>query len=508
MADIARRARRFDDAEQLLARSVAAAPDWAGYRYNYAVLLRRQERLDDALAQLEILLAGDAQNPLFREQRAIVLQQMGRHDESLAGRRLLTEDYPQWPEAWLQYGHALRAMGLTEPCVAAYRKALELAPATPAAFVHLADLKAFQFRADEIAAMEKLLTDPGIPAAERAELHFALGKAHADESRHAKAFENYARGNALQRAGVSFDPEGLTAFRHACETLFTPEFFRTREGYGAPSTAPIFIVGMPRSGSTLVEQILASHSAIEGLGELAELDSAVGRLLSREEGGRPPHEFWIDGWFEFRKGLTDALPRVLPRLGPAAIRGLGGDYLEAVRRLRRSEQPRFADKGLRNFAYAGLIHLILPQAKIIDVRRHPLDCGWSIFRSHFPGGQPFAARLADIGRHYANYVLLRAHFDRVLPGRIHRLVYEDLVANPEAELRRLFAYLELPFEDQCMRFHENRRAVGTISAAQVRTPLNAKGLAQWAPYEQWLGPLKSALGPVLEAYPQPPSAAD
>jgi tetratricopeptide (TPR) repeat protein len=507
MADIARRARRFDDAERFLARCVSAAPDSAGYRFNYAVLLRRQERFAEALAQLDTLLAREPDNPLFREQKADVLHLMGRHDDALAGWRALADDYPQWPEAWLQYGHALRNIGLTEQSVAAYRKVLELTPASAAAYTHLADLKTCRFTADETAAMEKLLADSRIQSAERAELHFALGRAHADENRHAKAFENYARGNALQRAEVTFDPEGFTAFRRECEMLFTPEFFRARNGWGALSTAPIFIVGMPRSGSTLIEQILSSHSAIEGLGELAELDSAVGRFLSGKEDDRPPHDFWIGGWLEFRRGLTEAFPHVLPRLDAVDFRSLGEAYLAAGRRLRRTERPFFTDKGLRNFGYAGLIHLILPQARIIDVRRHPLDCGWSIFRSHFPGGQPFSTRLADIGRHYANYVSLMAHFDQVLPNRIHRIIYEDLVADPEKELRRLFAYLELPFEAQCLRFHENRRAVGTISAAQVRTTLYASGVAQWTPYEQWLGPLKSALGTVLDHYPLAPPTA-
>jgi len=507
MADIARRTRRLDEAEQFSARSVAAAPDRAGYRFNHAVLLRKQERFTEALAQLDALLAGEPRNPLFWEQKAAVLQLMGRHDDALACRRQMTLDHPQWRDAWLQYGHASRTLGRMDDCVAAYRKAIELAPSSAAAYIHLANLKTFRFDVAEIAAIEKMLADPGTPAAERAELHFALGKAHGDEKRHAKAFENYARGNALQRAGVAFDPEAFTAFRRECQTLFTPGFFDAHCGCGALSNAPIFIVGMPRSGSTLIEQVLSTHSAIEGLGELNELDSAVGRLLSREENGRPQHDFWIGGWFEFRKGLVEAFPRVMRRLGPRDFRHLGEDYLESTAKLRRSARPMFTDKGLRNFGYAGLIHLILPRAGIIDVRRHPLDCGWSIFRSHFPGGQPFATRLADIGSHYANYVSLMAHFDRVLPGRIHRVIYEDLVVDPEEELRRLFAYLDLPFEEKCLRFHENPRAVGTISAAQVRAPLNASGLAQWPAYEQWLEPLKSALGPVLDHYPLAPPAA-
>ncbi|HEX4160361.1 MAG TPA: sulfotransferase [Rhizomicrobium sp.] len=504
MADVARRGQRFEEAEKLMARCVAVAPLSAGYRFNYAVLLRRVERFEAALFELDQALALEPGNPLFREQKATLLRQVGRHDEALALRQGLTQDHPRSPEVWLQYGHVLRSVGLTGQCVAAYRKALELAPASAAAYINLADLKTFRFTAAETAAIEGLLTHPDISATERAELHFALGKAHSDENRHASAFENYAKGNALQRTGVTFDAAGLTAYRRECERLFTPEFLSSRNGWGTASTAPIFIVGMPRSGSTLIEQILSSHSAIEGLGELAELDSVVGRFLSREDAGRPAHDFWISGWLEFRKGLTEALHRVLPRLDPDEFRSLGQDYLEATLRLRSAKRPFFTDKGLRNFGHVGLIHLILPQAKLIDMRRHPLDCGWSIFRSHFPGGQPFSTRLADIGHHYANYVALMAHFDRVLPGRIHRIIYEDLVADPEKELRSLFAYLELPFEEECLRFHESRRTIRTISTAQVRTPLYASGVAQWTPYEQWLGPLKSALGAVLDHYPLAP----
>jgi tetratricopeptide (TPR) repeat protein len=507
MADVARRHKRFEEAERLMSRCVAAARENAGYRFNYAVILRRLERFEDALAQLDALLVGEPSNPLFREQKAAVLRQVGRHDEALAYRRGLAEDYPQSPESWLQFGHAAESVGLTDQGIAAYRKVIELDPGSAAAYIHLADLKTFRFTAAETAAMERLLAQPGLEATERADLHFALGNAHDDEKRFAKAFENYARGNALQRAGIDYDPGRLAAHRRHCESLFTAEFLSTRIGWGASAIAPIFIVGMPRSGSTLIEQMLSSHSAIEGLGELAELDSIVGEHMSRLENGRPAHEFWIGGWFEFRKGLIDAFPRAIERLGREEFRALGENYLEATRRLRRSERPFFTDKGLRNFGHAGLIPLILPDAKIIDVRRHPLDCGWSNFRSHFPGGQPFATRLADIGSHYANYVRLMAHFDRVLPGRIHRVIYEELVADPDEELRRLFCYLGLPFEEQCLRFHESRRAVGTISTAQVRTPLHASGIDQWVPYELWLGPLKSALGAVLGRYPLAPDDA-
>ncbi|HEX4079349.1 MAG TPA: sulfotransferase [Rhizomicrobium sp.] len=504
MADIARRSRRFEEAEELLARCLAAAPDRAGYRFNYAVILRRREKLDEALAQLDVLLAADPRNPLYREQKAAVLRQMGRLADALVLRRELAQEFPERPEVWLQFGHALRSVGAGADCVDAYRKAIELSPASSTAYMHLADLKTYHFTATETAAMEAQLLLQGLGADLRAALHFALGKAWGDNKEYAKSFDNFAKGNALRRAGVEFDPERLTAHRLNCEAVFTLDFFRGRTGWGCPSDAPIFLVGMPRSGSTLIEQILSSHSAIEGLGELADLDNVVSQKLSAEEGGRTAHEFWIGGWFEFRSGLIEAFPRAMHRLAAQDFRSMGEEYLKVAGDRCTQRRLFFTDKGLRNFGYVGLIHLVLPNARIIDVRRHPLDCGWSIFKSHFPGGQPFSERLGDIGRHYANYVRLMAHFDRVLPGRVHRVIYEDLIADPEREVRRLLEHVGLTFEERCLRFHENRRAVGTLSSEQVRAPLYRTGVAQWQPYEPWLDPLKSALGQVLERYPASP----
>ena len=501
MADLARRSQRFDEAEQLVSRCVELAPDGAGYRFNLAVILRRREKFEEALAQTNVLLLRDPRNPLFRDLKAAILSRMERHAEALSLRRDLAAEYPGSADVWVHYGHALRAVGSSAECIAAYHKALELAPTLSGVYLQLADLKTYRFSAAEISQMERQLAMPGRSAEERADLHSALGKAYADEGLHAKAFDHIAKSNALRRLGVDFDAERLTAHRLGCETLFTEAFFRDRLDWGCASRAPIFIVGMPRSGSTLIEQILSSHSAIEGLGERPDLDVAVGRMLSRKEGGRPEHEFWIGGWFEFRKGLIQSFARVVAGLDAPEARSLGEDYLKLTRPRRTTDRPFFTDKGLRNFGYVGLIHLALPNATIIDVRRHPLDCGWSCFKSHFPGGQPFANRLSDIGHHYANYVRLTAHFHKVLPGRVHRVIYENLVADSGAEVRRLFDYLELPFEEQCLRFHENSRIARTLSSQQVQTPLYKSGVDQWLPYEEWLGPLKAALGDTLHQHP-------
>jgi tetratricopeptide (TPR) repeat protein len=501
MADIARRSKRFEEAEQLLVRCIAQSPRCAGYRFNYSIILRRLERYDEALAQLDELLGDDPRNPLYRDQKASVLRLMGKDAEAIVYRRELSEDYPASPEAWLHYGHALRNEGDQDQCIAAYHRALELAPSLSAAYGSLADLKIYRFAAAEIESMEAQLGLPGLSTNARADLHHALGKAYGDEKLYAKSFENYAKGNALRRLGVDFDQDRLTAHRLANESFFTQTFFCDRSGCGFNSRAPVFIVGMPRSGSTLLEQILSSHSAIEGLGELADLDKVLVRPLTDDKAENHQHQFGRGA--VAKSDVVRAYLQMLNRLDGDHFRSLGEQYLEVTGRRRTTERPFFTDKTLPNYFYTGLIHLILPNAKIIDARRHPLDCGWSCFKSQFPGGH-FALRLGDIGRDYSNYVRLMAHFDRALPRRIHRVIYESLVTDPRTELGRLFEYLELPFEEQCLRFYENKRAVATQSSEQVRMPLYTSGVDQWLPYEPWLGPLKSALGAVLDSYPNAP----
>jgi hypothetical protein len=267
--------------------------------------------------------------------------------------------------------------------------------------------------------------------------------------------------------------------------LFTPAFFRQRKGAGYDERGAIFIVGLPRSGSTLVEQILASHSDIEGLGELDCLQTIVSRLTHAE--GKGPR-----------------YPAAVGTLDLERLRTLGKEYMDLTRARRKTDRPFFTDKLPANFSHAGLIHLILPNAKIVDVRRHPLDCGFSCYKHYFPFGQPLTYRLEDIGRAYVDYVELMAHFDDVLRGNVYRILYERLVADPAKEVRLLLAYLGLPFEQQCLRFHENRRLVTTLSHDQVRMPLYASGTEQWRHYEPWLQPLKKELGYVLEVYPEVP----
>jgi hypothetical protein len=301
---------------------------------------------------------------------------------------------------------------------------------------------------------------------------------------------------------MGYDKEKLAVQRRACEAFFTPSFFHERAGWGCAARDPIFIVGLPRSGSTLLEQILSSHSAIEGLGELPDLDNTLVHPLTAFREEIQLDEF-ANGYAVDKSALVTAYTKLFDRFGADRFRSMGEHYLQMTGVRRNSERPFFTDKALRNFFYVGMIHLMLPHARIVDARRHPLDCGWSCFKSQFPGNN-FALRLSDIGEDYANYVRFMAHFDRVLPGRIHRVIHEQLLAEPENELRHLFNYLDLPFEEQCLRFYENKRPVFTQSSEQVRQPLSKAGMGQWLPYEPWLGPLKAALGPVLENYPRVP----
>ncbi|HEY2447016.1 MAG TPA: sulfotransferase [Rhizomicrobium sp.] len=488
MAETAAQNRRPGEAAALLARCLAPAPDLASVRFRYAELLFEISDFETAKSELEILLQHDSRNSSWRKLYGAVLRMMGDYAGAISLYREMLEESPDRPDLWTDCGHALRSLGRTDECVAAYRKAIELCESLGGAYWSLANLKRFRFSDAEVAAMEAQLARTDLLANDRSYLHFSLGKAFEDLELHEKAFEHYARGNAIVRLANDYDPDVTTAYVARCREVFTPAFFHERNGAGCPAPDPIFIVGMPRAGSTLVEQILSSHSAIEGTTELDDI-TALARHL--EEAIAPNHR--------------SDYPGVLEYLDAAALKALGEDYLRRTCYRRRLGRPFFTDKMPNNYLHAGLIHSILPNAKIVDVRRHPLGCCFANFRQHFSTGQLFSYRQADLGRCYRDYVELMAHFDGVLPGRIHRVVYERLVADPKAEVTRLLAYLGLPFEESCLRFYETSRAVRTASSEQIRVPIYSDAVEQWRHYEQWLGPLKQALGPVLETWPGAPA---
>jgi hypothetical protein len=335
--------------------------------------------------------------------------------------------------------------------------------------------------------MQRALELPGLDVEDRFHFHFALGKAFEDRGEVASSFRHYDEGNRLRRRVIRYDPDELSSNVRRAKALFTKEFFAERATFGAAAPDPIFIVGLPRAGSTLIEQILSSHSAVEGTMELPDVIA-----IARELGERRTRE------------AVSKYPEVLSTYGAAQLRALGERYLAQTAIQRRSGVPRFIDKMPNNFLHVGLIHLMLPNAKIIDARRHPLGCGFSVFKQHFARGQHFSYSLAEIGRYYRDYVELMAHFDEVLPGRIHRVIYERVVEDTEGEVRRLLEYCGLPFEKGCLRFYENERAVRTASSEQVRQPIYREGVDQWRQFEAWLLPLKEALGAVLDAWPESP----
>ena len=487
LAEVAARLGRYGDAEALLTRCLELAPSFAAARHNLAIALHRQSKEAEALAEVDTLLAAQPDNPGYRNLRAAVLVRIGEYDSAIGIYEGLLARYPGQPRLWLSYGHTLKTAGRQEECLAAYRKCIGLAPHLGEAHWSLANLKTVRFTAADIGAMEAAVQRPELGNEDRFHLHFALGKALEDEHRFAESFTHYEEANRLRRTELHYDADETAAHAERSKALFTREFFAERAGFGAPAADPIFIVGLPRSGSTLLEQILASHSAVEGTMELPDI-SAMSRALGARK----------------KRSQPSAYPEVLARLSAAEIRELGEQYLARTRVQRKTSAPFFIDKMPNNFAHIGLIHLALPNARIIDARRHPLACCFSGFKQHFARGQNFTYSLAEIGRYYRDYVGLMRHFDSVLPGRVHRVLYEDVVNDMEGEVRRLLRYCNLPFEAACLRFFENERAVRTASSEQVRQPIYRSGLEQWRSYEPWLGPLTAALGNVLDAYPGVP----
>ncbi len=487
LAEVATRLARYEDAEALLIHALALAPEFDAARLNLAIVLYRQTKAAAAAVEVDKLLAKDPRNPGYRNLKAAALGQTGDYGQTIAIYEKLLADFPAQPKAWMSLGHALKTVGRQADSIAAYRRSLALAPALGEAWWSLANLKTVTFSDADMAAMQVQLARTDISSEDRFHLYFALGKALEDAADCAASFEQYALGNALRRETLTYDAHETHDHVRRCKALFTRGFFAAREGYGAEAPDPIFILGLPRAGSTLVEQILASHSAIEGTMELPDIPAIAKRLGGRE-----------------RADQASAYPQALADLDAAACRTLGEEYLDRTRGQRKLGRPFFIDKMPNNFSHVGLIHLILPNARIIDARRHPLGCCFSGFKQHFARGQGFTYDLTDLGRYYGDYVELMAHFDAVLPGRVHRVIYEQMVADPEAEVRALLDYCGLPFEAACLAFHENDRAVRTASSEQVRQPIFTDGVDHWRRYEPWLGPLKTALGPVLQAYPAAP----
>ena len=478
LAELAARIGRLRDAENLLRRAVELAPGWTAAKANLALVLGRTGRAAEALALLDDIFAEEPDDVGHWNLRAATLGRVGDFDEAIRLYEGVLERNPGQARVWLSYGHMLKTVGRQAEGIAAYRKAIELQPTLGDAWWSLANLKTVKFDQADLAAMQSALETAGLNDEDRFHLDFALGKALHDAGRTDEAFAHYAKANALRLKSQPYRPEEISNSIERCIAAFSAEAFAERPG-GCAAADPLFIVGMPRAGSTLLEQILSSHSVVEGTSELPDLP-----LLARKSGTYPG-------------GILQA--------SADERRALGEEYLKRASVQRRTDRPFFIDKLPNNWLYAPLIQLILPNAKIIDARRHPLGCCLSNFRQHFARGQAFTYDLDHVGRYYADYVRLMGHVDAVLPGQVHRVIYERMVEDTEEEVRRLLEFCGLEFEPQVLEFYRTERAVRTASSEQVRRPIYRDAAEEWRLYEPHLGPLKAALGPVLDAYPDAPA---
>jgi tetratricopeptide (TPR) repeat protein len=467
--------------EAALNQALTLAPCDNSAREQLVRLQIRQGRTDEALTLIARLLAAQPDSRSILILKAEVLQLAERGAEGITIILKLLEDHPNDADLWVIAGNQHRYSGHPRDAIAAYRRALELQPGNGLAYWALANLDALD-SPQILDTLQARLASADPAGYDGTCLEFALGKILEDRSEHAASFAHYERGNQRARSSFDYDPHATTAFVQRFMSTFGREFFAQRSGWGTADDDPIFIVGLPRSGSTLLEQILSSHPAIEGTRELPYIPT-----LARELAGPPE--------------IAARYPENIASLTKADIDILAGRYLASARTHRLLGLPRFVDKMHGNFVSLGLIQLMFPRAIIIDSRRHPMGCGFACYKQLFSAGMNFAYDLNELGLFYRDYVRLMDHIDDVLPGRVHRVYYEHLVNDAEAEVRRLLDYCQLSFEPRCLRFHENRRVAQTLSSEQVRRPLYNHAVDQWRSYERWLDPLKAALGPLAENYP-------
>jgi tetratricopeptide (TPR) repeat protein len=460
LADIGIKVGRLNDAEALLRRCLELAPDFHMARYNYANLLLKKIQYEPALTEINKLTEIFPDNPSYCMLKASIIGSIGDHESAITIYERILSNYPNQGRSWLSLGHALKTIGRQDDAVEAYRKAIEVKPGMGEAYWSLANLKTYHFDADTIETMRHEALSKGGKVDDCYDLYFSLGKALEDDDRYEEAFEAYRRGNLIRRETVRWDADAHHDNMYDLVNFFEPAVFAERTGQGCQASDPIFIIGLPRAGSTLLEQILASHSQVEGTMELPDIISIARRLSGKTTTDGP-----------------SLYPQVLADMKPEQLRELGEEYLERTR-VHRTDTPYFIDKMPNNFSHVGLIHLI----------------------------QNFSYSLEEIGRYYQDYVELMTHWDKVLPGRVLRMNYEDVVADIDTEVHRLLDHCGLPFEPACLEFHKTERSVRTASSEQVRQPLYAGAVEQWRNFEPWLGRLAELLEPVLMDQKNTPAA--
>lgn len=464
----------LDDAEFLLESARVFEPENVQVRLDYIDALRRRQKFARAREEAEALYDSDPANPLFQSRFAIESMQTGDYDRAFELFEQVLEQLPGDPATLTSRGHALKTTGETKRAIESYRAAFKAKPDHGDAWYALANLKTYRFSDEEMARMEEQVARPDLAFMDRVHLSFALGKAHEDRENYEASFGHYQKGNALKRAQTRYDADAMTAELARQREVCTADLFARHEGAGHDAPDPIFILGLPRAGSTLLEQILASHSQVDGTLELPDILALAHRLRGRKAG-------------------QSRYPQVLHDLSAEQLAAFGREYIENTA-IHRQGAPFFIDKMPNNFRHIGLIHLILPNARIIDARRAPMDCCFSGFKQLFAEGQEFTYGLTEIGRYFADYVDLMQHWDEVLPGRVLRVQHEDVLDDPEGQIRRMLDHCGLDFEESCLDFHTTGRAVRTASSEQVRQPINRSGQGAWIPFDPWLGDLREALG--------------
>jgi len=477
LAQIATNEQRMDEATILFRRAANAEPNC----HRHLMLLHHLHEVAGsaaALAEINRLPASIRQHVDIRSLEAVVRGMLGQHGRQIEILELLTKEAPCEPTVWVALGNALATSGRSDEAIACVRRAIEIDPASGEAYWTLANFKSFRFSDRDVAAMRKLLRRK-LGTAAQIRLHFALGSAFENRGRFAQSYQHYAAGNDLQSAALKPEHVSVTAFVESAIATFDGELFERNRGNGCSAQDPIFVIGLHRSGSTLIEQILASHPLIEGTSELPVMEQIWRKLAQRAAQARvSPFAY-------------------LARMDTAAFNDVGAEYVERSRSYRRTERPMFVDKLPANWLHVGLIRLALPRATIIDARRHPLACGFSNFKQHYATGVGYAYSLSSIGRFYRDYLRSMRHFDEVQPGAILHISNERLISDTEPEIRRLLNHVGVPFDPVCLEAHRNKRAVRTPSADQVRRAINADGTNVWRAFEPWLDPLKQELGSAL-----------
>ena len=476
LAEIGMRLGVLEDAEFLLESALEFEADNIQVRIDYIQILRKRQKFAEALKQCQILYDGDPNNPVFQSLLAIELMQTGVYEHALDLFDSVLQKLPNDPITLTSRGHALKTFGRHEEAVQSYQRAFAAEPSHGDAYYGLANLKTYRFADDELEQMQAQSEGNHLSYQNRIHICFALGKAYEDRQDYDRSFEYYERGNRLKRVQSRYDADQMSDEINAQIKACTPALFTAQSGKGFPAADPIFILGLPRAGSTLVEQILASHSQVDGTLELPNILAMAHRLRRKKQASN-----------------LSLYPDILHELDEKQLYDLGQDFIESTA-IHRQGAPFFTDKMPNNFRHVGLIKLILPNAKIIDARREAMACCFSGFKQLFAEGQEFTYGLHEIGQYYSDYIRLMDHWDYVLPGQILRLQHEDVLDDLEGQVRRMLTFLDLPYEQSCVDFHKNKRAVRTASSEQVRKPINKASVDLWRHYDQHLGPLKEALG--------------